>query len=69
MRSDPYLKEIGARIQAIRKAKKITIRKLGEMCGLVYSSLCRLEGGQYASKITTLKSVADSLGVDVKDFL
>lgn len=69
MRSDPYLKEIGARIQAIRKAKKITIRKLGEMTELDYSSLCRLEGGQYASKITTLKAVADSLGVDVKDFL
>lgn len=69
MRSDPYLKEIGARIQAIRKAKKITIRKLGEMCELDYSSLCRLEGGQYASKITTLKNVADKLGVDIKDIV
>ena len=69
MRSDPYLKEIGQKIQSIRKAKKITIRGLGELCQLDYSTLCRIEGGQYASKITTLKNVADKLGVDVKEFL
>jgi len=69
MRSDPYLKEIGQKIQAVRKAKKITIRGLGELCQLDYSTLCRIEGGQYASKITTLKNVADKLGVDVKEFL
>lgn len=69
MRSDPYLKEIGQRIQAIRKAKKITIRQLGEMCKLDYSSLCRVEGGQYASRITTLKAIADNLGVDIKELV
>lgn len=66
---DPYLKEIGSRIQAFRKAKKITIRGLGELCKLDYSTLCRIEGGQYASKITTLKNVADKLGVDIKDLI
>ena len=68
MRIDPYLKEIGQKIKTVRKAKKITIRGLGELCQLDYSTLCRIEGGQYASKITTLKNVADKLGVDVKDF-
>ena len=66
---DPYLKEIGKKIQAYRKAKKITIRDLGELCKLDYSTLSRIEGGQYASTITTLKNVADKLGVDVKDLL
>lgn len=66
---DPYLKEIGKKIQAYRKAKKITIRDLGELCKLDYSTLSRIEGGQYASRITTLKNVADKLGVDVKDLL
>lgn len=69
MERDPYLKEIGARIQAFRKAKKITIRGLGELCQLDYSTLSRIEGGQYASKITTLKNVADKLGVDIKDLV
>jgi len=66
---DPYLQEIGKRIQAYRKAKKITIRGLGELCKLDYSTLSRIEGGQYASRITTLKNVADKLGVDIKDLL
>lgn len=69
MERDPYLKEIGAKIQAYRKAKNITIRGLGELCQLDYSTLCRIEGGQYASKITTLKNVAEKLGVDIKDIV
>jgi len=69
MERDPYLKEIGKRIQSIRKSKKITIRGLGELCKLDYSTLCRIEGGQYASRITTLKAIADVLEVDVKEFL
>lgn len=69
MNKDPYLQEIGKKIQAARKAKNITIRGLGELCKLDYSTLSRIEGGQYASKITTLKNVADKLGVDVRDFL
>ena len=64
-----YLIEIGKKIQAFRKAKKITIRGLGELCKLDYSTLCRIEGGQYASRITTLKIVADKLGIDVKDIV
>lgn len=66
---DPYLLKIGKKIQAHRKAKNITIRGLGELCKLDYSTLSRIEGGQYASKITTLKNVADKLGVDIKDLL
>jgi transcriptional regulator with XRE-family HTH domain len=69
MERDPYLKEIGQKIQTIRKAKKVTIRGLGELCQLDYSTLCRIEGGQYASKITTLKNVAEKLGVDIKDIV
>ncbi len=69
MERSPYLKEIGRRIQTIRKAKKITIRGLGELCSLDYSTLSRIEGGQYASKITTLKNVAEKLGVDIKDLV
>ncbi len=69
MERDPYLIEIGKKIQAARKAKNITIRGLGELCKLDYSTLSRIEGGQYASRITTLKNVADKLGIDVKDFL
>ena len=58
---DPYLLEIGKKIQAYRKAKNITIRGLGELCKLDYSTLSRIEGGQYASKITTLKKLKSEI--------
>ena len=69
MQRDPYLQEIGKKIQAARKAKKITIRGLGELCKLDYSTLCRIEGGQYASRITTLKNIAEKLEVNIKDII
>lgn len=69
MNRDPYLQEIGKRIKTFRNAKKITIRGLGELCQLDYSTLCRIEGGQYASRITTLKNIAEKLGVDVRDIV
>lgn len=68
MERNPYLQAIGAKIQASRKAKKITIRKLGELTKMDYSTLSRIEGGQYASRITTLKAIADVLEMDVKGF-
>ncbi|MDB5063552.1 MAG: Helix-turn-helix domain [Mucilaginibacter sp.] len=69
MRKDPYLQEVGQRIKAIRKERKITIRKLGELCQLDYSCLSRIEGGQYSSGILTLKNIAEKLGVDIIDLL
>ena len=69
MRNDILLKQMGARIRAIRKAKKVTLRQLGKLCELDYGSICRIESGQKDSHILTLKNIADNLDVDVKDFL
>jgi transcriptional regulator with XRE-family HTH domain len=69
MYRDPYLQEIGRKIKSARNQRGVTIRKLGEMCQLDYSCLSRIEGGQYASKITTLKNIANKLEIDIKDIL
>jgi hypothetical protein len=37
---------IGGRVKAARKAKKITVRQLGEMCDTDYSNLSRFETGK-----------------------
>lgn len=69
MRNDIYLKEMGKKIKFIRELNKITLRMLGELCGLDYSNISRLEGGQKDCHILTLKSIADVLKVDVKDLI
>jgi transcriptional regulator with XRE-family HTH domain len=69
MRNDIYLKEMGKKIKAIRESKKITLRRLGELCGLDYSNISRLESGTKDCHLLTLKNIADKLKVDVKDFI
>ena len=64
-----YLKEMGRKIKSARNEKKVTLRELGKMCGLDYSSICRIESGQKDSHILTLINIADKLKIDVKEFL
>lgn len=64
-----FLKRIGGRVRDIRKSKKISLRKLGDICGLDYSFICIMENGKYSPNVTTLKRIADALKVDIKEFL
>ena len=69
MRNDIYLKEMGKKIKAARKANKITLQRLSELCGTDMSNLWFLENGKRNAHILTLKSIADILKGDVKDFI
>lgn len=63
-----FLKEIGAKIRSIRRSKGISMRMMVTMCPLHKSSLSEIENGKRDSHILTLKMLADTLEVDVKDF-
>ncbi|MDQ3844198.1 MAG: helix-turn-helix domain-containing protein [Bacteroidota bacterium] len=67
MTNDIFLKETGRKIKAARKAKKISLEKMGELTGINMSNLWFLENGRRNAHILTLKSIADVLQVDVKD--
>lgn len=69
MRDREYLIQMGLKIKTVRNERKISLRKLGKLCNLDYSAICRIEGGQYSAQILTLKRIADQLEVDVKEFL
>lgn len=60
---------MGAKIKAARKAKKISLERMGTLCKTDMSNLWFLENGQRNAHILTLKSIADVLGKDVKDFI
>ncbi len=64
-----FLKEMGKKIQIARKAKGIYLRDLAPLCNIHYSNLSMIENGKYGSLILTLKTIAEKLDVDVKDFL
>jgi transcriptional regulator with XRE-family HTH domain len=69
MRNDEFLKEIGRKVKAARKANRLSLPKLSAATGIVISNLWFLENGQRNMHILTLKSIADVLKMDVKDLL
>jgi transcriptional regulator with XRE-family HTH domain len=69
MDNKEYLLQMGTKIRITRKSKKISIRKLSALCKFNFTTLSFIERGHKSVRILTLKSIADALEVDVKDFL
>lgn len=46
------------------REKGFTLRKLGELCGLDHTYLCRLAKGTYRGSDRAIKKVAKALGVE-----
>ena len=69
MTDDLFLKEMGAKVRAARKAKGLTQMELGKLCQLHDTWISMIECGRSGCLVTTLKNIADKLDRDVKDFL
>lgn len=69
MNNGQFLKEIGVRVKTARKKRKVTLMALSKSCGINITQLSFLENGKCNSHILTLKSIADVLKMDVKDFI
>jgi transcriptional regulator with XRE-family HTH domain len=69
MENNQYLLEMGQKIRTARKAKKIPIDQMAKLSKIDMSNLSFLERGERNCHILSLKSIADVLGMDVKDFL
>ena len=67
--NNTYLKEIGRKIKAARKANKITLPMMAKLAETDMSNLWFLEKGERNAHILTLKSIAEVLKMDVKDFI
>jgi transcriptional regulator with XRE-family HTH domain len=69
MSNGQYLIAIGKKVREIRKSKGISMRELSVLAPIHKSSLSEIENGKMNCHILALKKLADSLEVDVKDFL
>ncbi|HTE00423.1 MAG TPA: helix-turn-helix transcriptional regulator [Mucilaginibacter sp.] len=69
MEIDKFLLEMGTKIRVARKAKKIPIDKMATLTKIDMSNLSFLERGMRNCHVLSLKSIADVLQMDVKDFL
>ena len=69
MKNSIYLKEMGGKIRAARKAKKIPIDRMATLINMNMSNLSFLERGERNCHVLSLKTIADVLEMDVKEFL
>lgn len=69
MNNNIYLKDMGSKIRAARKARKMSMDALGEQIKMNISNISFIERGRTNPHLLTLKSIADVLRVDVKDFI
>jgi transcriptional regulator with XRE-family HTH domain len=60
---------VGERIKKIRKAKGLTQDQFAELTGLNRVHLYRLETGRQSMTLRTLKLIADTLDVRVRDLI
>jgi transcriptional regulator with XRE-family HTH domain len=64
----PTLEEspnIGARLREIRKANRRTLRDVAEIAGISEGFLSQIERGSSSVSISTLRRVANTLGLDI----
>ena len=69
MSNGQFLKEMGSKIKAARKAQKISLPQMSKLCKTDMSNLWFIEEGRRNTHILTLKAIADALGIDVKEFI
>jgi transcriptional regulator with XRE-family HTH domain len=60
---------VAEKIKAVRKKKGISQDQLAELAGLDRVHLYRLESGKQSMTLRTLKLIADTLGVRVRDLI
>lgn len=57
---------IGENIKNFRKAKKMTQKQLGELCGIAEPNIRKYELGKQNPKKETLEKIAEALGIPPK---
>lgn len=62
------MEEVCKEIKRLRKSKGYTLKDLSERTGLSVSFLSQLERGTSSLAITSLKKIADSFGVPIRQF-
>ena len=56
------------RIWALCRERKITINKLGTICGITQSTLKNIMAGRNGATVITLKKICDGLEISIGEF-
>lgn len=57
---------IGLRLNKLRCERGITLRELGDRCGITFQSINKIEGGKYTVGIGVLSRIAAAMGCSIE---
>jgi transcriptional regulator with XRE-family HTH domain len=69
MSENQLYRQVGKKIREVRESKNLSQQALADMCNFEKSNLSRIEAGRNNLTLKTLKKIANSLGVQIKDLL
>lgn len=67
IRDEIYIKEFGVNLRKIRNSKKISMTELANICNIEYRQVSDIELGKINPTISTVKALAQALGLSPKD--
>jgi transcriptional regulator with XRE-family HTH domain len=59
----------GHRLRQLRVERALTLRVLAERSGVSYDTINKLELGQRPARLSTIRKLADALGVEPKELM
>ena len=59
----------GAKVRRMREDQALTLKELAERTGLDIATLSRLENERRPARITTVRKLADALGVEPRELI
>ena len=59
----------GKRVQELRVEQALSLRALGERSGVTYDTINKLELGRRPAHASTIRRLADALGVEPKELI
>lgn len=62
---DDVNKNIGQRIQVLRKEAGMTQQQLADKCGILRPNIARIENGRYGMTVDVLARIAQALGCEL----
>lgn len=63
LRDEKWLTELGQRLKGYREKKGLSLRKLADLADIDFSHLHKVEKGESNPSISTVKIIAEALGI------
>ena len=61
---DRFVEVDGAKLRELRRRRMLSLRELGERCGVAFDNINKLENEQRRAQPRTVRRLADALGVE-----